>query len=869
MGRDAGAAALKVALRLCFVKLPDTPDRRIFRDAMTFTDPDERCYQDLSDIVERKISFMEIPPADFTVLYTEPGTGDHLVVDDAYFSELVAQWFKPIHTSQQIRARNRRRKVTDSATGNTARSSCKKEVVMGTGSFSQVLHSPEVLIGGSLPPSAQGEEDLGSDGADGSSDDSSSSGSSGSAGPVEVQVTFDIEVNRLRQAPAVLTGSSAATGSPHPSPLPSQHAIAQQQQQQSSSGGGGVITIGASTGIPEGAIITTTTCAPLTVANLFALAQQDAALRIHATTPTTAAAVGVAQANSNPPPPPPRPRTAPLHLHQPQNQLADDPPPPPPVATTDVLVTVDGLTCPPQLPNFFLRCVPIDMRFKMPKAGLIIGEIDFCDVADPRQMITGVTFDASVQREVKESLRCDGRQVVELRRVYARRKNEMDARYATNAHPLLLRIDRGSRLEVVQVLPVPITARAPVVSAGANLVDYYGGGGGGGNVISVRDNMNGGGVVELTDLTRSRGGGIPSIGGGGGSDFMFPTGYPGGTGLSSSSSGSTAARRTTFTLGSGNSGSAAMATAAGVSGVVPSGHGHHLRQQQQEMLSQAQRLLQRHHQMNALPFEPGVIPVSARDVRAREALIEQHANRELVRKERVRRKLEVSAACILCGLDLSPGGEEACAAQVRHLLGANKRNRGAHVPTVEELRDALADRRPLRERGSSNGGSTPGAPRRRPTRLTCAETFVDLDTHTRRVVHCRCAHLCTAYQNGGDLDDHARCELPMQECSLCGLPGAFVSCYHPDCREMYHAVCALYCGGYVNFGKKDPFLPCPACPRHTQVILTYGGNNKSSGKQRGDVRHVDDSCWADGDIAFDSRVVAEGDLRDPDENGGE
>uniref|UniRef100_A0A0A9XZ74 Transcription factor 20 n=1 Tax=Lygus hesperus TaxID=30085 RepID=A0A0A9XZ74_LYGHE len=63
------------------------------------------------------------------------------------------------------------------------------------------------------------------------------------------------------------------------------------------------------------------------------------------------------------------------------------------------------------------------------------------------------------------------------------------------------------------------------------------------------------------------------------------------------------------------------------------------------------------------------------------------------------------------------------------------------------------------------------------------------------------------------------CDLAMQVCSLCGLAGATVACYHPDCGEMYHMVCALFSNGYVNFGQKDPYLPCPACPRHTLVKI--------------------------------------------------
>ncbi|CCW62104.1 unnamed protein product [Phytomonas sp. EM1] len=185
---------------------------------------------------------------------------------------------------------------------------------------------------------------------------------------------------------------------------------------------------------------------------------------------------------------------------------------------------------------------------------------------------------------------------------------------------------------------------------------------------------------------------------------------------------------------------------------------------------------------------------------------------------------------------------------VSSLLQASSRNRGTRIPSFEELKHALCDQR----------GVKPG---RSPTRLVCEQTFVNTTTKTVHVVHCRCAHLCSAYQSGKELEDIVWCDLAMQVCTLCGMPGACVACYHPECAEIYHVVCALFSVGYVNFGKKDPYLPCPACPRHTQVVLP----NK---KRKDEVLHTDESCWTD-DIAFDSRVVTATDLRDPDENDGE
>lgn len=865
------SSSIKVSLRLCFVKLPSTQDCRVFRDVMLLREPEDKCFQDLSDIVEKKLSFMEIPPADFTVLHTESTTGDRVVVDDAYMSELIAGWFKQLYAT---RARTRRRRSKSRLPVVSARSvsqEAQTPYVLGEDSEQSKTAALDVADGPS--PLHRGRGSMRSErSADDSDSDDDDDDSQRESGPLEIAVTFDVEVNRLRPLRAAAT---APTAGQSPLGLPagpgatdlakvggdggltrslSSPSVSQQQRgvvvaAEARRDGGGYDVPGEAVG---------PSCVPLTIQNLTALMQQGAL-------------------SSSPPPPPLPPR--PQQAQQPAT------------CPGETLVSIADLVCPPQPALFYLRCVVVGVRFKMPKPGLTIGEMDLCDAADPRQVITAVTFDASVQREIKENLRCDGRQVLELRRVYVRRKSEIDMRYATNAHPLLLRIDRSSKLEVVQLLAVPITSRAPVVSAApyANATV-----GGGEPVVSIRESValrGGGGVVELTDLSRLRSlTTAAATGGGGGGDGGVGSekgfsGVPVVNGLSSSSSSSSAGvRRTTFTMGSGNHSTAGSAPYGGggshalVSGVVPSAYGHQLQQQQQQALVRAAQLLQQQQQQQhgAMLHEPGVIPVTLKDVRAREALVEQYATKEDQRKERLRRKVEVSQSCILCGLDLSEGNTESCLAAVKRLLVANYRNKGTHIPTREQLLDALCDRRPRflleTSAASSPGGGAGGSggPTSSSIRLTCQQTFVNLQSRTHHVVHCRCAHLCTEYQNGGNLEDIAWCDLPTQVCSLCGQPGAYVACYHPDCKELYHAVCALFSGGYVNFGKKDPFLPCPACPRHTQVILSHGkkgGRGKAEGG--GGVLHVDESCWDDDDIAFDSRVVAAGDLRDPDENDGE
>ncbi|ESL08684.1 hypothetical protein TRSC58_03610 [Trypanosoma rangeli SC58] len=371
-------------------------------------------------------------------------------------------------------------------------------------------------------------------------------------------------------------------------------------------------------------------------------------------------------------------------------------------------------------------------------------------------------------------------------------------------------MDRGSRMEVVQVLPLPVALRSE-------------------QVVTVRENLQRTGIVNLSDLAFA-------------SEPYNVQPSPNapkvhsslGSSSSSSSSMHSGARRTMLSLSSGVSSSAMP-----VSGVVPSQLGKQIERQQAQFLAKRGR-------EDPVQWEPDIIRVTAKDVRMRDSIMEHEVFQEENKKDRIRRRKEVSQTCIICGVNCE---DEGTLRVVKDLLKNSTRNMGRHIPTMAELRHALSDLRRARDGKSQQ-------------RLTCAQHFVDLRTHSVHVVHCRCAHLCTSYQRGAELEDVVFCELPMQTCELCGMPGASVACYHPDCHEKYHTVCALFSGGYVNFGKKDPYLPCPACPRHTQVIVTTSGkapllNGRST------------SCWWEEDkVVFDSRVVEDTDLRDPDENEG-
>ncbi|EPY24904.1 hypothetical protein STCU_06946 [Strigomonas culicis] len=496
-------------------------------------------------------------------------------------------------------------------------------------------------------------------------------------------------------------------------------------------------------------------------------------------------------------------------------ELRDAPAAPAPVAS-EANIRIGALTCPPRHSPFFLRCVILAIRFKTPKPGLTVAELDLGDREAPTtERITAVTFDEQVQRAIRQNLRSDLRQVVEIRHCLVRHKSEVEKRFQTNAHPLLLRLDRSCNIEVVQLLAAPLVLLPDRASA----------------IVTVRDRTQPVGVLDLSDMAslgRPRDGGATAV-----------------VGSSSSSSGPA---RTVFSLSGG-----ALRPKAG----PPSSHGAaaaaqpqtaaslgmHLQHQQQAILAAARGTAE------AAPHEHGLPSVTAQDVTRREPLVEQQANRAEIQKQRIRHRSELSMECFLCGLNVEAAAP--CMERVRYLLGRNARRAGLPVPTLEELREALTDPRTPARAGS----------KRPQARLYCETHFVRKSTRTLHVVHPRCAHLCTDYQEGKPMEDMDGFRLAMNVCALCGGEGACVRCYHPDCNEQFHVVCALFSGGYVNFGKKDPYRPCPACPRHTLVsmdnehILGADGDLPRGGKN--------ENLWAE-DIVFDSNEVGEMDLRDPD-----
>nr|CCC93147.1 unnamed protein product [Trypanosoma congolense IL3000] len=478
------------------------------------------------------------------------------------------------------------------------------------------------------------------------------------------------------------------------------------------------------------------------------------------------------------------------------------------------LVSIGALTFPLKHPNTFIRGVVIAIRFRTTNIGKTVCQLDLCERTDPHQQITVVTFNTEIQNAIRNTLKNDRRHVVEVRNMNIHVKNETDKCFQTNSHPLQIRLNCGGRIEVVQFLPIPFTL--PVEQA-----------------VTVRETLLPTGVLTIGELAAMQSGQQPT------KPTSKAAHNASTTGASSSSSSSLSAygsaRKTMLSLNSAGS-----KVTAPVSGIVPSGLGEAMRHQQANFLSKRPR-------EELPPHEPDTEHTTMRDVRMRDIVIARDALREEGEKNRIRVRKEVSQRCIICGIDC---GDERSITVVANMLKKSTQNMGRHIPTMDELRSALCDKRQAKLANVRD-------------RLVCKQYFVNVKTKLPHVVHCRCAHLCSSYQEGRDLEDVVALELDGQYCHLCGESGASVACYHPDCKEMYHTVCALFSFGYVNFGKKDPYLPCPACPRHTQVNVSNTTNKAPIVNPR-----AMPEWWEEDGIAFDSRVVEESDLRDPDENDG-
>lgn len=301
-----------------------------------------------------------------------------------------------------------------------------------------------------------------------------------------------------------------------------------------------------------------------------------------------------------------------------------------------------------------------------------------------------------------------------------------------------------------------------------------------------------------------------------------------------------------------------------------------------------------------LPYEePGVRTVTDQDVRQRDVQLERSDQAVEASKQKIRHRQPLSTKCAICEFD---GESPAVSLEVLHdRLKRHPRRGGKSIslPMFEEVMNAVSDKRSLYQVLSSNPMqvTASGATAPPPVRYYCKVRVADLLTKTLHVVHPRCAHICTPYQRAQVALEDLSFHKSMAQCDLCGMTGATVACYHPECKEQYHSLCAMFSMGHVNFGIRDPALPCPSCPRHVQVFnlldklpLMTRNHNKGppSKRPRGGVeegglqlvREEDrsgSSVWMrsgddvdeDGDegdhILFDSAIVEKGDLRDPDD----
>ena len=203
--------------------------------------------------------------------------------------------------------------------------------------------------------------------------------------------------------------------------------------------------------------------------------------------------------------------------------------------------------------------------------------------------------------------------------------------------------------------------------------------------------------------------------------------------------------------------------------------------------------------------------------------------------------------CIICDVDAT---DPASLEQVASMLRLSRQNGGRNIPTQAVLYHSLCDNRNFVKSDAPS-----------PARHICRRTVPDVKARRHYVVHPRCAHIADDYQQRVTELEDIRYQASLNFCFMCNRPGAVVRCYHPDCDEIYHVICALFSGGYVNFGQDDPFRPVPACPKHAYVPV------KSAKRRRTEMSLLSDPADAHNKgIAFDATQVLAEDLRDPDDD---
>lgn len=495
-------------------------------------------------------------------------------------------------------------------------------------------------------------------------------------------------------------------------------------------------------------------------------------------------------------------------------------------SSPDMALRVMDLLEQPPYSQFHVVGVIAEIRLKRHP----ILEADLCDEHDPTARITLVCFDEHITNHLRRTLRGNLTERVEVRGVSVVRKSGRDIQYQSNHHPMLLR-----------VAPQSFSMR---------VVGYIAGGLALHNTGAAHPDLAPPQVVEIAPRRA-----VAALGSSAPHSSAPTTTFLSLKTLRPSTPSSNGASGSNASVGSGGSGgSQSGRTMLNLMGAVQ-------RPGMGSSTSSSSAVAA------VAPYqEQGVPQVGTVDVHQRDDNIDRSERKIEALKNRIHAatKQRPSTRCILCHVDVEAPQESM--EMVKEMLTKSRANRGKYIPQFPELLQALADRRSLYTSTNTTSSIAPGGGSGgvgNISRYYCKARFVDLLSGTCHLVHPRCAHICEAYQRGQVTIEDIPLHMGSRVCCLCQGAGATVKCYHPECKEEFHVVCALFSHGYVNFGKRDPLLPVPACPKHTQVkcpTLMCRDENATAADRK---RRRDDEL--SDQVLFDSSVVERGDLRDPDE----
>ena len=425
-----------------------------------------------------------------------------------------------------------------------------------------------------------------------------------------------------------------------------------------------------------------------------------------------------------------------------------------------------------------------------------ICEVELVDVQHPQVSLTMITFS---QAKVDHLLAMKPGNCYEVKNVQCQAKNARDIQFATNTHTMKLVADDGTEIR-------PISDPLPNYRAMDELTTIIGS-------KTARD---------AATMRHSDSGDLDTAS----SSAVFTVTHNGSEhGLLASTSGSSATPKSQSGMGRVPRMTLLQRPPSSANSVLPS--------PVQPVLPQA----------TVTPVRSQEVPsvhITARDAQLEMVVAEEEAAQMASKGRRV----EADATCILCGYNLSEARDRADMMRRLNLWAPGSFK---VPPTFKELRSEMRDRR----------AQIPGY-REDVHRLYCRATFVHPMTKKLHRIHCRCAHLAREYQAGSNISAVV-INAEMADCSICGEPGATVSCVHPECKKKYHTLCAIL-SKRVDFDQRDPYLPKPSCPSHTNPAVS----------RRRPVTLVWESAEGEDSVgqsaAFDSAVVYRHDLRDPDDD---